>query len=240
MEGQPLQKGLGRVVTDIEITLAFSEFTTHHRNSLASPSLRETTDTILAEASRIWQPKIVYRWLEVIDAGGDSLELRCAESGAELNLDLGFAIVFLKKARQALVGVYSVGAELDRVEAELSGNGQLLKSYLYDVIALELLEKVALQASRVAEEHARRKGWGVDPVLSPGSVHGWDLKDQRQLCSVLPLDVIGVEVRDESVLRPFKSVFYLIGVGPEYESAEVGSSCTVCSKRDDCTMRQDY
>lgn len=240
MEGQPLQNGRGRVVTELPITLAFSEFSTHHRASITSPSLKEATEAILAGASRIWQPKIVYRWLEVIAADGDSLGLRCGETGDSLTLDPGFAIVFLKDARQALVGVYSVGAELERAGAEASENGQLLESYLYDVVALELLEKVARQASRVAEEQARHRAWGVGPVLSPGSVHGWELTDQQKLCSLLPLGDIGVAVHDDSVLRPFKSISFLIGIGPGYDSSEVGSPCAVCSKRDECTMRQDY
>ena len=240
MEGQPLRTGQGRVVTELDITLAFSEFSPYHRASIRSPALQKTTQTILAEASRIWQPKIVYRWLDVTTVDGDSLELRCGETGHGLTLDLGFAITFLNEARQVLVGVYSVGAELEKAGADASGNGQVLESYLYDVIALELLEKVALQANRVAEGRAGSLGWGVGPVLSPGSVHGWELQDQQKLCSLLPLDDIGVAVHGDSVLRPFKSISYIIGIGPGYDSSEVGSPCAVCSKRDECTMRQDY
>ena len=240
MEGQQLQKGHGRVINKLGITLALPEFSPYHRASLKSPALQETAETILAEASRIWRPRIVYRWLEATTVDGDSLQLHCSETGEGLSLELGFSIAFLGDAKEALVGVYSVGAELERAGAEASGNGQHLESYLYDVVALELLEKLALQVNRVAEERAGRLGWGVGPVLSPGSVHGWDLEGQALLCSALPLSDIGVRVHDDSVLHPFKSVSFLIGIGPGYDSSEVGSPCEVCSKSDECTMRQDY
>ncbi len=78
----------------------------------------------------------------------------------------------------------------------------------------------------------------MSPFLSPGSIHGWELEDQQKLCSILPLNEIDVQILDDSVLIPFKSLSCLIGIGAGYKANLVGTTCQVCSKNNDCQMKQ--
>ena len=80
--------------------------------------------------------------------------------------------------------------------------------------------------------------WGVGPFLSPGSVHGWDLGDQPSLCTLVPLDCIDVQLSESGILKPYKTIACLIGIGPEYKARTVGATCDVCSKNKPCEMRK--
>ena len=78
----------------------------------------------------------------------------------------------------------------------------------------------------------------MSPSLSPGSLVGWPLRGQRELCALLPLADIGVRLNEYCVLEPHKSVSMVIGLGPEYESHEVGSVCDYCALKDSCWRRR--
>lgn len=201
------------------------------------PSVVENAAKVLWEASRVWQPKIVYRWLNIEKAHGKETTLTCPLTGESSDLSLGFSNVFIKKARKALVGVYTVGRDFESAGAAKAMGGQVFDAYLYDIIGLAVLQRLGEQVNSIIEQYAAGRGWGVSPVLSPGSVHGWAIEDQPDLCTFLPLESIGVEIGENCILRPFKSLSFLIGTGPELESAEVGTTCEVCLKKDTCEMR---
>jgi len=68
---------------------------------------------------------------------------------------------------------------------------------------------------------------------------GWPLRGQRELCGLLPLEQIGVRLTSHSVLEPHKSVSALVGLGPDYPSARVGSVCKYCALQETCWRRRE-
>ncbi|MCP4342621.1 MAG: hypothetical protein GY799_28005 [Desulfobulbaceae bacterium] len=118
-----------------------------------------------------------------------------------------------------------------------SQKGDHLEGYFFDLIGLIVLDKVNTEIKDTAEKKAIEYGLGVSPFLSPGSVHGWELGEQKKLCSFLPLKAIDVSIRDDAILSPFKSISSLIGIGKNYKSAKVGTTCQVCSKKNECEMK---
>ncbi|SHO52042.1 hypothetical protein [Desulfopila aestuarii] len=90
----------------------------------------------------------------------------------------------------------------------------------------------------IAEKTAEESGRKVSPFLSPGSVHGWELEEQFTLCSLLPLQSIGVALSSNGILIPFKSLSCMIGIGTGYSSSQVGTTCQVCSRNARCEMQQ--
>jgi hypothetical protein len=59
----------------------------------------------------------------------------------------------------------------------------------------------------------------------------------KKLCSLLSLEKINVNIREDAILSLFKTVSCLIGLGPGYDTDKVGSICQVCSKNHDCQMK---
>lgn len=191
----------------------------------------------LAAARRIWNPRAVCRWLDVKKITEENVTLVNSGDKRDVTLNLGFSTRFLAKAETVLAAVYTLGGELEEYCGSLSAKGDFLGAYLTDIIGLVVLDKSGEKIRSLAENRAKTLGWGVSPFLSPGSVHGWELNDQYSLCSVLPLETIGVKVNEDSILIPFKSISCLVGLGPDYTSNRVGSTCDICSKRATCTMR---
>lgn len=151
---------------------------------------------------------------------------------------LGEAIQFLEPARQVFISIYTIGSAFTRASNRASADGNMMDAYLIDHIGLVALEKTGDRIKTMAEDLAKEKGWKVGPFLSPGSVHGWDIKEQRNICSLLPIDKIDVRINDDFTLFPFTSIASAIGLGPHYPSNKVGSTCSVCSKKNDCPMKQ--
>ncbi len=198
---------------------------------------RDPAEKIFEHARKIWRPQGVLRRLSADSIEGEKVCVGSREKN-RLTLAMGFSSRFLQAAHQVMVGVYSIGDELRQAGIKAASRHRHLDSYLYDLIGLAVLEQTGKAINHIVERTAAEKGWGVGPFLSPGSVHGWDLAEQKTLCSLLPLHSIGVTVSDSAVLVPFHSVSFIIGLGPDYDEKTVGSTCRVCTERDRCTIRK--
>jgi len=159
-------------------------------------------------------------------------------NGKEKYLQLGVASKFMANAEQGVVGVYSAGDELEQAAAKASREKRYFDAFLYDLIGLAVLKKTKQQIDKIVEEEAQKNNWGVGPFLSPGSVDGWDLADQTNLCSLVPLNTVDLALRSGDIFRPFKTISFLIGIGPKYDAVTVGSTCDVCSMSHQCEMQR--
>jgi hypothetical protein len=224
------------VFSGLEIEVDIDEVLKALPGNGGTKAVEEALEQSLVAAREIWCPKVVCRWLDVTDITEETISLALPQGGA-LVLEPGFSTRFLAGARQVMVAVYTLGNELEAHGVSLSSKGDYLGAYLTDIIGLVALDKAGQKVRNLVEERAETLAWGVGPFLSPGSVHGWELTGQNILCSVLPLETIGVEIRGDAILSPFKTISCLIAVGPEYTANTVGSTCQVCSRRDTCTIK---
>lgn len=188
-------------------------------------------------AEDLWQPVIIFDWVRVIGVNDETLSVVTGQSGQESELHLGPHAHLMSKAEIALVSVNSIGAGLEEKVKELSQNGEELAAYFLDSVGVVGLSKVANVASAKIEQKAAQRGWGVGARLSPGSLNGWSMVGQKDLCSLLPLEQGGVKLNQSGLIIPFKSASGLIGMGPEYKSSKVGSACTLCDHKETCWRR---
>jgi hypothetical protein len=137
------------------------------------------------------------------------------------------------------VGVITIGPHLEKRVHELQTSSESLQSYLLDSAGVVALGAAGETLRCLAEDAAAEEDWGVSPSLSPGSLVGWPLKGQRELCSLLDLDQIGVQLSSHNVLVPHKSASGLVGLGPGYQSNKVGSVCKYCALKDTCWRRRE-
>ncbi len=226
-------------LTDLNIEVGFEELVKKIRTGTKRPDILATAEQTLQEVNNIWNPGIVYRWLPFGQSEAEPGK-SIVHSNNPVILDLGHSARFTKEASQVLVAAYSVGKELDEETRKAADKQELLVSFFLDLIGLLVLEKTGEIINKMVEQRATELGWGVSPFLSPGSVHGWELEDQLKLCSLLPLNEINITISDDAILSPFKSVSCLIGIGKGYEATHVGTTCRVCSKNNDCEMKQLY
>ncbi|MFN2354536.1 MAG: hypothetical protein ABR512_08435 [Desulfopila sp.] len=209
---------------------------------------------VLARVQGKWRPRAIIRWLAVerkggggdVGDGGDGgdgmMVLRYIKDGVAVGeaacLNLGFSCSLMASAHYGLAGVFTAGDELEKHAIRASKEKRYLEAYILDGIALAVLEKTRQHINRVVEEKAAEMNWGIGPFLSPGSVHGWELEDQKNLCKLLPLEKIGVTAEQNGIFTPFKTLSALVGIGPGFSEKTVGSPCDVCSRKERCVMRR--
>lgn len=226
-----------QILDKLEIKIFPEDLAGSIKTSSNREKILQMADDMLAKVQGKWHPRAVVHWLEVELVTKDKLTLKPFEGGESGVLHLGFASRFMDTAKYCLVGVFTAGDELEREAGLASKEKRFMDAYIYDLIGLAVLEKTRQQINKVVEEKARELNWGIGPFLSPGSVHGWELDDQDNLCVLVPMDRIGVKSGGNGILMPFKSLSCLIGIGPEFKEKTVGSPCDVCSKKDKCEMR---
>jgi hypothetical protein len=234
------------ILRDLPITLTAEELLAERGRNEQRSGLIAAAQEAIALGQTLFAPAAIYERFDVHSVAGERVALGAREheaisqtptlphSSAPLALTVGPRADLLAPAQRLLVAVYTIGPALEARVGDLTRAGEPLLSYLLDCAGVTALGVVGERVRCLAEELAVERGWGVSPALSPGSLVGWTLQGQQELCSLLPIAEIGVRLNEYCVLEPHKSVSVVIGMGPGYESHEVGSVCRYCALRDSC------
>jgi hypothetical protein len=223
---------------DIPVTLAAEEIIAGPKGRQINPALLRDAEEAIAVGQTLWQPQAVYDWIDVRQVEGEWAILS-SSNGTEAELHIGPKADLLFPAKRVLVSVITIGPALEERVNELQMGGDHMKAYLLDSAGVVALGAVGEALRCLVEDTARGLGWGVSPSLSPGSLVGWSLLGQRELCALLPLEEIGVRLNKHCVLEPHKSASGLVGLGPGYELGQVGSVCKYCALQKTCWRRRE-
>ncbi|MBC7224290.1 MAG: hypothetical protein H5T59_08475 [Anaerolineae bacterium] len=221
------------VVRDIPVQVDLEELLRVSRDAGAQPAVRAAAEWAAARAVELAEPAGVYRWLPVERAEADSLHL---EGGHVLHI--GEKAHLLQPAKEVLAFAETIGPRLEEEVRACFQEGRALEGYLLDCAGVLALASAGDYFRRMAEEEAARRGWGVSLFTAPGSLVGWPLQGQRELCPLLDLEAIGVTLSPSCVLWPGKSASGLIGIGPGFRARKVGSPCRFCQIADTCWRRR--
>ena len=226
------------ILKDIPINLTPREVIASPQEQIR-PGLLRDAEEALALGATLWAPAAVYDLFDVLGVEGRQVHLSSpSNGGGRTLLHVGPKADLLQPARKVLVSVGTIGPALEHRVHELNTAREALKAYMLDSAGVVALGSVGEAVRCLAEEKAEELGWGVSPSLSPGSLVGWPLRGQRELCNLLDLGDIGVQLNNHYVLEPHKSASGLIGLGPGYESTSVGSVCKYCALQETCWRRR--
>ena len=212
-------------------TLLFRSIGNHGEHEALAPAVRRALQLIRETA----RPLASYEIIPVQSTEGGKLYL---EREPVIPLSIGPHIDLIAKAQQVFVYIVTLGQGPEAKVEELFDTGQALEGYLLDLAATISLGLATDHLSRMVEAYAAQKGWGVSRRLSPGSLAGWPLRDQRNIARLAQGERIGVQLTSGYLLMPRKSVTGLIGVGPHYTERQVGSVCYLCRLRETCWRRR--
>ncbi len=228
------------VIRDIPIELAAQDILASPGRKQIRPELLSNAEESIVLGQSLWQPMAVYDRFQVQAVDGEHVHLAPLhqKDGATV-LRVGPKADLLLEAKEILACVGTIGPALEEQVHELQAAKEGLQSYLLDNAGVLALGAVGEALRCLAEEFATGQGWGVSAALSPGSLVGWPLQGQKELCALLPLDQIGVRLNKHYVLEPHKSFSTLIGLGPGYTSTKVGSVCKYCALKNTCWRRRE-
>jgi len=228
------------VLRDIPITLSAEEVVAIPKGKPIRPALLRDAEEAIALGRTLWQPQAVYEWFDVLAVEGETAYLAVPDRpDGRAALHIGPKADLLAPARRAMVGVATIGPALERRVEEMQAAGEHLKAYMLDSAGVVALGAVGEALRRLVERTAHHRGWGVGAALSPGSLVGWPVQGQQELCALVPLETIGVHLTEFYVLVPHKSVSVLMGIGPDYPTQQVGSVCKYCALQKSCWRRRE-
>ena len=201
------------------------------------PRLEKAMADMNQLAAGMSRPVAVYRLVEVVAVEGGNVTFRYDDS-AEKTLCLGPKADLLAPAELAMASVTSIGGDLEAEVKRLSQAGDAFNSYVLDCLGVAYLNLAGKEIIAEAERLAAEKGWGVGRRLAPGSLVGWALTGQRDICEMAHAEEAGVSLTSSGMLKPVKSATALIGLGPGYESKAVKRVCKFCDLKDTCWTRR--
>jgi hypothetical protein len=229
------------ILRDIPISLTLDQVLEAQKGARrrANATMAKVAQQAIEMAQPLYAPAAGYVELAVQGVQGEHVVLSSQNGrGQEHVLKVGPHADLLAPATQLFAAVYTIGPALEERVAQLHQAGETLVAYWLDSVGVMALGAVGETLRRMVEEKAVERGWGVSAGLSPGSLVGWPMQGQRALCALLPLSDVAVRLNDHYVLEPHKSVSVVIGMGPGYESHQVGSVCRFCSLADSCWRRK--
>ena len=141
----------------------------------------------------------------------------------------------LAPCEHAVVFLATIGPEIDdAIEERMEERPHY--GCVLDAAASAAAESVA---EFVQEEIDERLDDGLKTTLrySPGYCD-WPLDAQEALFEVLPSDEIGVELSDDCLMSPRKTVSGIIGICPDDLARSSGSACRQCPKTS-CPHRRE-
>ncbi|HSJ56548.1 MAG TPA: hypothetical protein VLC95_05180 [Anaerolineae bacterium] len=227
------------ILRDIPVAVTPAQVLATGRGGRTNPALLRQAEEAIALGCDLWRPAAVYDWFDVRGVEGASVRLAGRDGGGDALLHLGPKADMMAGAGRALVAVGTIGPALEQRVSALQREGQAVLSYLLDSAGVLALGAAGEALRCLAEEAAAEAGWGVGAALAPGSLVGWPLEGQHELCRLLPLGEVGVHLTGYAVLEPHKSFSVLIGIGPGYDARHVGSVCKFCALQDTCWRRRE-
>jgi hypothetical protein len=133
----------------------------------------------------------------------------------------------LKDSETIAFIISSIGEEIENWSKYFMDNNEILKGYIIDKVASELVEQLADKTESLLEKELGKIELKATNRYSPGYC-GWSVADQQNLFALIPEKFCGVSVNDNSMMIPIKSVSAVIGIGKNVERKNY--DCSVCDE----------
>lgn len=106
----------------------------------------------------------------------------------------------------------TAGPEPEQLARSLLNEGKFLEGYIVDLVASDLVDKVADQVQEHLKCLAEKQGQRITNRYSPGYC-SWNVAEQQKLFSLFPDGCCGISLTESSLMDPIKSLSAIIGVG---------------------------
>ena len=143
----------------------------------------------------------------------------------------------IREAGVLCFGLCTAGRAIDDRARSFCEEGELIDSMILDAIAMTGLSIIGDRLGRTIFGWARERDLAASRAFSPGAgVSHWGLEHQRFLFGHLPERPLDVELTDRFLMKPSKSVSFVIGIGERIKQVKNPFSCEGCD-RFDCAYR---
>ena len=123
----------------------------------------------------------------------------------------------------------TIGGRLEELTAQLGNDGLIVDAFILDAIGSATTEKSADFVHGIIGELAHLQNLAVSRRFSPGYCD-WDISQQEIIFKALNGNLPGIELSNDYVMTPEKSVSGIIGIGPRDSEVSSYNPCSTCDK----------
>lgn len=183
-------------------------------------NLQELEETI-HEVQDILAPRYIYVIYDDIQLREEHIRV------GNVLLHCGSKIInLLHNSSQIAIAVCTLGDAITHNYQHYIQNTNYLKAYLSDIIANIAIAKTMKELKNKLRQDSISQELSITSNFGPGYC-GWDIKEQKDVLSLLPTNVCPVTLTTSSLMQPIKSLSSIIGIGKDVKYKE--SNCSICN-----------
>jgi hypothetical protein len=135
----------------------------------------------------------------------------------------------LEQCEKAALFIVTIGSRLEEIVSQLARDRLILQARVLDAIGSVAVESMADYAKDMVRKVASTMGLYISWRFSPGHCD-WDISQQSVLFQTMNGDNAGVQLTEQCLMIPQKSVSGIIGIG--HSDIESYNPCKTCDKHD--------
>ena len=137
----------------------------------------------------------------------------------------------LEKCDKVALFVATIGSHLGEVANQLAEDGLIVQAYTLDAIGSDAVEQLSQSVQDLITKSVRSIGLVTSRRYSPGYCD-WDISQQDMLFRAVNGESIGIQLTEDNLMVPEKSISGIIGIGPINSDIKDYNPCETCSKQD--------
>ncbi len=227
------------VINDILLEIDFEEigkslpFLKSERSNCYGKELAQNL-VLQIEDNHILEPLASYENLRIIDLVDDKIYL---EGGEVITGSLPASL--FKSARELVFLVFTLGKELDELEAYYSRNKEIIKSVLLGEMGNYWLHTLSLKVFKIVKEVIETKGLFISNPLAPG-FSGFPCEEQGKIFRLANGKNIGMRLTTGFMLYPRNSLSMVTGVSDISFNRADKSICYYCQNSENCQYSHEF
>lgn len=205
------------------------------------PALVQIAEQALQIGQPLLKPAVLYTILLVRAIRHEKIQLEKPGNGSAI-LSSALIVDHLASAEKIAAVLCTVGEQLEKKALEQMEQDPLLGLAL-DAVGSAAAEALGNQVCAYLEAEAQKDGLETSIPLSPGMID-WPVSEgQPQIFKLLEteqqhLDVPLVELTSSFVMKPRKSVSFILGFGRQLQKQ--GRTCDYCAMKETCRYQEQY
>jgi len=188
-------------------------------------------DFLIAKMPYIIEPRAVYQQYSFVTEGKPKIMLKenSQLSGNYISQKLG-------KADVAIAAVATLGKSISHEIESCFAKGNLLGGMLLDIMANTAMQGFTRSLRLKLIEDYADQGKAITQALYPGT-QDWPVEEQATVFKLANGNLVGVELNDNTVMTPSRSVSVIFGAGTSIPRDLAENECMDC-RRKNCSYRK--
>jgi hypothetical protein len=135
----------------------------------------------------------------------------------------------LKKCEKVAVFALTIDSYLEETVAQLAEDGLIVQARVLDAIGSNAVEQVADHVQDIIKQRMGARGLYISQRFSPGYCD-WEVGQQQMLFHAMNGSNSSIQLTDENLMLPRKSISGVIGIGTCKSEIENYNPCVSCQQ----------